>query len=260
MQTRCPYPDCLTVFIAPAQRAGNCPDCARPMSFRQLEVLLDIERRKERLLQASLSREEESDSLQDRHVPVSPVNAAARPALPALSINSNGITAIVEDVRSLWNIGSIFRTADGAGIKHLFLCGISGSPPRKEIAKVSLGAELTVAWSYHVSALEPLYELKERGVFIMGLEYTRDYPLAGITNSTDLGEALENGRLRFPLCLVAGNEVTGVSAELLAACDIICHLPMRGMKESLNVAVAFGIAAYLLADEANAQAGGPANP
>jgi tRNA G18 (ribose-2'-O)-methylase SpoU len=154
------------------------------------------------------------------------------------------LSVIVEDVRSLFNVGSIFRTADGAGADRLYLCGYSGTPPRKEIAKVSLGAEDVLDWTYHLSALEPILKLRAAGHFILGLECTQ--------NSIELKDALSQQRIAYPVCLVVGNEVTGVSPEVLEHCDLVCHLPMRGLKESLNVAVAFGVAAYMLAEKAPA--------
>lgn len=149
------------------------------------------------------------------------------------------LTVLVEDVRSLWNVGSIFRSADGAGWTRLILSGITGCPPRKEIAKTSLGAEDHLLWKYYLSAVDVLPQLKSAGVLIVGLERNLD--------SIDLSKAVADGRLRTPLCLVVGNEVTGLSAESLDLCDVVCHLPMRGFKESLNVAVAYGIASYTLA-------------
>src|SRR5262249_30978207 len=140
-------------------------------------------------------------------------------------------SAIVEDVRSLWNVGSVFRTADGSGFSQLYLCGITGCPPRKEITKTSLGAEQSVSWQYFRNVLEIIPALKKDGVMIVGLESTPD--------SVPLSEALARKQLRAPLCVVVGNEVTGLSAEALLSCDIVCHLPMRGVKESLNVAVAY---------------------
>ena len=148
---------------------------------------------------------------------------------------------LVEDVRSLWNVGSIFRSADGAGFDALMLCGITATPPRKEIAKTSLGAEDHVPWFYHRSTAALIPELKKQGLFIVGLEFVDG-------QSINLADALEDELVTLPLCMCVGNEVTGLSAETISECDIICHLPMRGFKESLNVAVAFGIAAYQIAD------------
>jgi 23S rRNA (guanosine2251-2'-O)-methyltransferase len=147
--------------------------------------------------------------------------------------------AVLEDIRSLFNVGSMFRTADATGIGKLFLTGITGSPPRREIAKTSLGAEGHVAWKYIGHALDILPALKAEGIVVVALEKCeRSMPLLQIA------ETIEPDR---KIALVLGNEVTGVAPETLAACDLIAELPMCGMKESLNVAVAFGVAAYALA-------------
>jgi tRNA G18 (ribose-2'-O)-methylase SpoU len=218
--TCCPYLDCLHPFQLPTARlgkAGTCPQCGRPASFRPLASLEQIDLTYERRRQAE---------------------ALSGKTAPDLSKRSH--CALLEDVRSLWNVGSIFRTADGAGISSLFLTGITGCPPRKEIAKTSLGAEESVSWRYCRSAMEILPGLKEAGWLIFGLECTPD--------SLAFKTYLASTKVRAPVCLVVGNEVNGLSAETMHLCDSICHLPMRGIKESLNVAVAFGIAAYMLAD------------
>jgi 23S rRNA (guanosine2251-2'-O)-methyltransferase len=155
------------------------------------------------------------------------------------------LIAVVEDVRSLWNVGSIFRSADGAGFGLLLLCGITGTPPRKEIAKTSLGAEESVNWLYAPSVSTVAQQIKEAGCTVIALEVAKGLP--DIPDSVELAAALKDADLPQPLCLIVGNEVKGISKETLLACDRICHLPMRGMKESLNVAVAFGIAAYMIA-------------
>jgi len=218
MLTQCPNPKCKLTFEVPDERAGKngpCAQCGQVITFRSLEIIRRVERERARQQELGLAQGGPSES--------------AEPAAYA---------AILEDLRSLWNVGSIFRTSDGAGFTRLYLCGITGCPPRKEIAKTSLGAEEHVSWSSHTSALEVIPKLKERGVLVLGLERT--------AQSRSLDEALVAGNIRTPLCLVVGNEVAGISAETLAACDLVCHLPMRGAKESLNVAVAFGIAAYAL--------------
>jgi tRNA G18 (ribose-2'-O)-methylase SpoU len=214
MLTRCPNPMCKMTFEVADERQGKngpCPACGQVITFRSLEVLLAIERQhaqlQERRAQAQLQPER---------------------AAP--------FCALLEDIRSLWNVGSIFRSADGAGFGHLFLCGITGTPPNKAIAKTSLGAEEHVLWEHHSHALEILPRLASGGVQIVVLERTE--------KSVELTPALEQHRLRTPLCLVVGNEVAGVSVETLARADVVCHLPMHGVKTSLNVAVAFGIAAY----------------
>jgi 23S rRNA (guanosine2251-2'-O)-methyltransferase len=147
--------------------------------------------------------------------------------------------AVLEDIRSLWNVGSMFRTADAMGMGKLFLTGITGTPPRKEIEKTSLGAEDHVGWSYHGQALEILPKLKAQGIVILALERCKtSKPISEIARKFDPLKRI---------ALVVGNEVTGVSPETLAACDDVADLPMCGVKESLNVAVAFGVAAYALA-------------
>lgn len=219
MLTRCPYPDCGSTFEVAddvSWQPGRCATCQRPASYRPLDVVLQIERFRGRLETRQNIRSADPDG------------------------SCHQLMALLEDVRSLWNVGSIFRTADGAGFSLLFLCGITGCPPRREILKTSLGAEASVAWHYYVSALNILPCLKEQGVQIVGLELT--------PTSTSLVATVERGLLGKRLCLVVGNEVTGISAEVLAICDLVCHLPMRGVKESLNVAVAFGIASYLVAE------------
>lgn len=168
-------------------------------------------------------------------------------SLPTGLLPENDFVAVAEDVRSLWNVGSIFRTADGAGIKALYLAGITGTPPRKEIAKTSLGAEDSVPWSYVRTTTELIPHLKNAGMFILGLEYCRALP--GYPDSIPLREALAEQLIPRRVCVIVGNEVTGLTAETMSACDRLCHLPMRGLKESLNVAVAFGIAAYMLGDQ-----------
>ena len=150
------------------------------------------------------------------------------------------MVVVVEDLRSLHNVGAIFRTADGAGFKHLYLCGITGLPPRKEIAKVSLGAEDTVPWEFYPFIAGCLHSLKDAGYQIICLE--KD------SQSQSLYKCLRDGQVQKPLALVVGNEVGGLSKEALHYSDLTCHLLMKGIKESLNVSVAFGAAAYLIAE------------
>jgi 23S rRNA (guanosine2251-2'-O)-methyltransferase len=228
MQTRCPYPSCLLVFSPPPSRVALCPGCGRSVSVRPLDVILEIDRRS-----------------QDYEV-----------NLKTLDTSKFQIMGLLDDIRSLWNVGSIFRSADGAGVDALFICGITGTPPRKEIAKTSLGAEDHIPWFYSRTTAQLLPVLKQQGVLIVGLEFIDDTSGGGEgrlcdprpSGSIDLRDAIDAGQITEPVCLCVGNEVAGLSAETLADCDLICHLPMRGFKESLNVAVAFGIAAYQIAD------------
>lgn len=150
------------------------------------------------------------------------------------------LVVVLDDVRSLHNVGAVFRTADAAGFSHVYLCGITGVPPRKEISKVSLGAEDWIPYSYHLFLPELLLPLKAAGYSIVALERNQ--------TSKSLYQALNSRVLKTPLCLIVGNEVLGVSMEGLELCDQVCHLNMRGKKESLNASVAFGVAAYFLAE------------
>jgi len=145
------------------------------------------------------------------------------------------IYAILENVRSLYNVGSMFRTADALHMAGLYLCGYTGFPPRREITKTALGAEHTIPWEKHTDALELARDLQAKGMQIVVLEQT--------TDAVDFWEA----PIRFPACFVVGNEVIGVSDELVALADLILELPMAGFKQSLNVATAFGVVGYELA-------------
>jgi len=137
---------------------------------------------------------------------------------------------ICDNIRSLENIGSIFRTSDALNIKKIFLCGICGKPPHHRISKTALGAENWVEWEYCASVWKLVERLKKEKVSIIALEQ----------DGTDLSKF----KPKFPLALVIGNEIKGVSQSVLKRSDKIVSIPMKGKKESLNVAVAFGIAAY----------------
>lgn len=140
--------------------------------------------------------------------------------------------ALVENVRSRYNVGAIFRTADGAGVSKIFLSGITGCPPHREIRKVALGADESVPWEYVPDAVPFLKKLKREGVQIVVLE------------ATDASVSYRDANYRFPLCLVVGHEYSGVSRESIALADRLIQIPMRGEKVSLNVSVAFGVAVY----------------
>ncbi|NLP12441.1 RNA methyltransferase [bacterium] len=156
--------------------------------------------------------------------------------LQAQRINLTGrrlpVSVLLDDIRSLHNVGAVFRTADGAAVDHLYLCGISGTPPRDEIRKTSLGAEESVPWSYHRDPIPLVHDLKRQGRQIVVLEQT--------TAGVDYRRAC----YRFPLVLIVGHEYQGVAEELVTAADLAIELPMHGVKHSLNVSVAFGVAIY----------------
>lgn len=144
------------------------------------------------------------------------------------------IYLILDNIRSLENIGSIFRTADALNVKKIFLCGICGVPPNDKITKTALGAEESVDFEYCYNAWRVIERLKKENVQIVSLEKTK--------KSINYLKF----KPKFPLALILGNEVKGVSFSSLKRSDKIIHLPMKGKKESLNVSVAFGAVGYYL--------------
>jgi tRNA G18 (ribose-2'-O)-methylase SpoU len=159
--------------------------------------------------------------ISSKRVPLSSIEQAAR--LP--------LTILVDNVRSLYNVGSIFRTSDGIFIEKLILTGFTPHPPRKEIEKTALGATKSVPWEYYKNPVEAIQKLKAQSYKIGCLELTdTSIPYTEIRPSD------------FPLCLTIGNEITGVSKEIIDLCDLAIEIPMFGTKQSLNVAVAYGIA------------------
>lgn len=154
------------------------------------------------------------------------------------------MVVLLNNIRSLHNVGSIFRTADAAGVEKIYLCGITPEPLdrfgkiRPQLEKVSLGAEKTVAWEKVRSAPALISKLKKQGYEIFSIEQSR--------NSIPYYRAKVNKKNVKNLALVLGNEVRGLPAAVLKKSDRILEIPMRGEKESLNVAVAFGIVVFHL--------------
>lgn len=144
----------------------------------------------------------------------------------------NPIFVLLENVRSLFNVGAIFRTSDGVLIEKLYLCGFTASPPRKEISKTALGAEEVVPFEHHDDAIDVVKELKSRGVKIVAVELAK--------GSVNYSEA----EYDFPVCFIFGHEVNGVSDELMEEVDMAVSLPMLGRANSLNVATCYGIIVY----------------
>ena len=151
----------------------------------------------------------------------------------ALKIERHPVYVLLSNIRSLYNVGSIFRTCDSALISELILCGFTPHPPREEIEKTALGAVDSVPWKYFKSEIEGFDYLRSKGVRIIALE---------ITNKKREYTALTSAD--FPLCLVLGNELTGLDADVIAACDDAVEIPMYGVKHSLNVSVAAGISIF----------------
>lgn len=145
------------------------------------------------------------------------------------------VVVLLDNIRSTYNVGSVFRTSDGAQIDKLILTGYTPHPPNKEILKTALGSTNSVKWEFHKDALAVIHQLKNEGYKICALELT-ETPQMYYDVSTQ----------QFPLCLIVGNEITGVSQKLLDECDFAIEIPQYGIKQSLNVAVAYGIAIFEL--------------
>ena len=161
------------------------------------------------------------------------------------NFKKNGdFVVVLHNIRSLHNVGSIFRTADGAGVRKIYLCGITPAPvdsfgrPVPQLAKTSLGAEKSVEWKKISSTPRLLKKLKSEGYKIIAVEQSK--------NSIPFYEISKFYFLNSRFCLVVGNEVRGLPDSVLKLADKVLEIPMHGEKESLNVSVAFGIVAYHL--------------
>ena len=173
------------------------------------------------------------------HGPLAVAAVVERAPLTAPSAWSRPpLIALLDNIRSIHNVGSMFRTADGAGVEHLHLIGITATPAQPRLAKAALGSHQTVGWTYHRHGPDAAKRLREAGYRLWGLERTADP-----SPQPSLYEAEPPSG---PLALIVGNERAGVDPALLALCDGVFSLPMTGGKSSLNVAVAFGIAVYHL--------------
>lgn len=160
-----------------------------------------------------------------------PVKAARPKRKPFVSV--------LDNIRSTYNVGSIFRTSDGAGIDKLYLCGITPTPDHPKVGKTALDAEKSVAWDHSWSVLDTVLRLKKDGYLIIALE--------GGGSSADIFESLEVIKsYDQPIALLVGNEVSGVDPDAVEASSMCVYIPMEGVKESLNVASAFAVAAYLI--------------
>lgn len=143
---------------------------------------------------------------------------------------------ICQNIRSLFNVGSIFRTADAFGVDRIYLTGITGRPPRKEISKVALGAENYIPWEYHRQPARLIKILRKQGIRIVALEQVKGKSIS-----------LSKWKPKFPVALILGYEPKGLPKSLIKLSDDVVEIPMFGEKESLNVGVAFGVAANHIA-------------
>lgn len=146
----------------------------------------------------------------------------------------HSIVIVLDNIRSLNNVGSFFRTADSFLLEGIFLCGITGQPPHREIEKTALGATLSVDWKYFQNTMDALIDLKEKNYKIFGIE------------QHDKSISLQNIKITQSdrIAVIFGNEVTGISQDILQACDSIIEIPQMGTKHSLNVAVCGGIVCW----------------
>jgi len=155
-------------------------------------------------------------------------------AIPYDRLGPLPVSVLLDNVRSLYNVGAFFRTADAAGAGKLYLAGITACPPKAGISKTALGAEATVEWEHWPDPSAGLLALRER-----------EHELAVIETSPHAVD-LFDWNPRFPVCLIFGHEVDGVRPELAALADTHVRIPMRGLKHSLNVATAGGVVLYEL--------------
>ncbi|KIQ19177.1 RNA methyltransferase [Flavobacterium sp. MEB061] len=148
---------------------------------------------------------------------------------------------VLDDIRSLHNIGSVFRTADAFLIEKIILCGITATPPNKEIHKTALGATETVAWEHHENVLEVIENLKKENVMTLAIEQ--------VESAIFLQDFKVEKNQKY--ALVFGNEVYGVSQEAVAICDGCIEIPQLGTKHSLNISVSAGIVVWDLFQKLN---------
>ncbi|MBF0483102.1 MAG: TrmH family RNA methyltransferase [Candidatus Omnitrophica bacterium] len=148
----------------------------------------------------------------------------AEPRLP--------FSILLDNIRSLYNVGAVFRIADGSGVEKVWLCGITGYPPDSQINKTALGSEQSVAWEHRKSVIDTVKELKSNGYQIILLEQCAD------------SISYFDFKLKPPVCLVVGNEIGGVSEDLAALADAAVDIKMAGIKNSLNASVACGVVVF----------------
>lgn len=144
------------------------------------------------------------------------------------------VVVVLDNIRSLHNVGSLFRTSDAFALEAMYLCGITGQPPHKEITKTALGSDLSVDWKHYKTTIEAVDMLKADGYTIVGLEQTEG---SMFLNDWEIAPNTK-------IALVAGSEVDGIEQELVNACDVLVEIPQFGTKHSLNVSVATAIALW----------------
>ena len=156
---------------------------------------------------------------------------------PTVETSNPIFSALLDNIRSIHNVGSMFRSADGAGISHLYLCGMTATPAHPKLGKAALGSQEFVDWSYDLNGVDLALRLKEQGHQLWGIEAAKG---AQLFFEADLRTGKQN------ITFIVGNERAGIDPGILALCDRTLYLPMAGHKRSLNVAVTFGIISYYL--------------
>ena len=152
-----------------------------------------------------------------------------------LKLPRHPVTVVLDNIRSIHNVGSIFRTSDGALIEQITLTGITATPDHPQMHKTALGSQDMVPWNYETDPLVEISCLRDQGYTIAALELTdTPTPISSVTMN------------QFPICLMVGNELSGVDSRLLDQADCALEIPQFGAKQSLNVAVAYGIAVFHL--------------
>ena len=150
------------------------------------------------------------------------------------------ITIVLDNVRSALNVGSIFRTADAFLIEKIILCGITSTPPKKEIRKVALGSTDSVNWDFEQETIDAILNLKSNGYYIIGVEQADK---SSKLNDFNIGKQ--------PIAIILGNEVDGVSQAIIDLCDDVIEIPQFGTKHSLNVSISSGIVIWELWKQIN---------
>ena len=151
------------------------------------------------------------------------------------------IIVVLDNIRSLNNIGSVFRTCDAFLIKKIYLCGITASPPHKDIHKTALGSTETVEWEYAKNTLDVINKLRKENISIISVEQTED--------STNLNDFRPNVNKTY--AVIFGNEVKGVSQQVVDVSDIVIEIPQFGTKHSLNISVSAGVVIWDLYSKIN---------
>ncbi|MBX7259823.1 MAG: RNA methyltransferase [Candidatus Hydrogenedentes bacterium] len=147
-------------------------------------------------------------------------------------VTRNPVHVVLDNLRSAFNVGSIFRTSDAGAVEHIHLCGLTAFPPNPKLTKTALGAHEYVPWTHHATTAAAIHHLKSQGVLCVAVEVTEN----SVPHTTF--------EWPQPVGIVFGNEVWGIKPETLALCDAVVNIPMRGHKNTINVATAFGVVLY----------------